>query len=75
MYESGFQCTEDSIEPTDFCDTHQKIVEFERLQDPPIRKVVFRVIALVLLLLFLIPLFLTLESLYLDPPVKAQEVW
>jgi hypothetical protein len=30
---------------------------------------------LVLLLMFLIPLFYTLRNLYFGPPVKAQEVW
>ena len=75
IYESGFQCVDDSIEPTDFCEAHQRIVEFERLQDSRWRKILFRLIALVLLLLFLIPFFYTLRSLYLGPPAKAQEVW
>ena len=75
MYQSGFQCVEDSVEPTDFCDSHQRIVEFERLQDSPWRKIIFRLIALVLLLLFLIPFVYTLRALYVGPPAKAQEVW
>jgi hypothetical protein len=50
-------------------------VEFEKLEDPVWRKFIFRVAAVVLLLLFLIPLFYTLRDLYLGPPTKAQEVW
>ena len=77
IYASGFQCSDDSVEPTDFCDAHQKVVEFEfeRLQDSPVRKIFFRLVALVLLLLFLIPVFYSLRILYLGQPAKAQEVW
>jgi hypothetical protein len=65
------------MDPTDFCDAHQKVVAFEseRLEGPAWRKVFLRFVALVLLLLFLIPLFYTLRDLYLGPPVKAQEDW
>ena len=65
------------MEPTDFCEAHQKVVAFEseRLEESIWRKVLLRLVALVLLLLFLIPLFYTLKDLYLGPPVKAQEDW
>jgi hypothetical protein len=65
------------MDPTDFCDAHQKVVAFEseRLEDRAWRKVFLRFVALILLLLFLIPLFYTLRDLYLGPPVKAQEDW
>jgi hypothetical protein len=65
------------MDPTDFCDAHQKVVAFEseRLEDSTWRKVFLRFVALVLLLLFLIPLFYSLRDLYLGPPVKAQEDW
>jgi hypothetical protein len=68
---------DDALDPTDFCDAHQKVVAFqsERLVDPWWKKTFFRVVALVLLLLFLIPLFYTLRDLYFGPPVKAQEDW
>jgi hypothetical protein len=75
MYESGFQCIDEAIEPTDFCDSHQKVVEFERLQESPWRKMFYRLVAVVLLLLFLIPLVYTIRNLYLGPPSKAQEAW
>ena len=77
MFDSGFQCIGESLESTDFCEAHQKVVllEAERLQDPFWRKTLLRFVALVLLLMFLIPLFYTLRDLYLGPPVKAQEVW
>jgi len=76
MFDSGFQCISETMEPTDFCEAHQKVVAFhqERLEDSIWRKAFLRLIALVLLLMFLIPLFYTLRDLYLGPPVKAQEV-
>ena len=77
MFESGFQCISETVEPTDFCEAHQKVVAFEseRLEESLWRKVLLRFVALILLLLFLIPLFYTLRDLYLGPPVKAQEDW
>ena len=77
MFESGFQCIDEALDPSDFCEAHQKVVAFEseRLEDSIWRKSFFRFIALILLLLFLIPLFYTLRDLYLGPPVKAQEDW
>jgi hypothetical protein len=77
MYDSGFQCSGETLEPTEFCEAHQKVVAFEieRLEDSFWRKVVLRFVALILLLVFLIPLFYTLRDWYFGPPVKAQEVW
>jgi hypothetical protein len=75
MYDSGFQCIDESIEPTEFCEAHQKIVDFESLQDSPLRKLFYRLVAFILLLMFLIPLIYTIRNLYLGPPAKAQEVW
>jgi hypothetical protein len=77
IFDSGFQCISESMEATDFCEAHQKVVAFqaERLESSVWRKTFLRFIALVLLLMFLIPLFYTLRDLYLGPPVKAQEVW
>jgi hypothetical protein len=73
--QSGFQCIDETIDPTDFCVSHQKIVDFEPLAAPTIQKTVFRFIAVILLLLFLIPFINTLKSLYVGPPAKAQEAW
>lgn len=77
IFDSGFQCVSETVESTDFCEAHQKVValDSDRLQDSIWRKAFFRLIALVLLLMFLIPLFYTLRDLYLGPPVKAQEDW
>ena len=77
IYDSGFQCLDETLESTDFCTAHQKVVyeSFEGLQESGLRKVFFRLVALILLLMFLLPLFYTLRDLYLGPPVKAQEVW
>ena len=74
-YDSGFQCISETLESTDFCEAHQKVVAFVRLEDSIWRKAVLRFVALILLLVFLIPLFYTLRDWYFGPPVKAQEVW
>lgn len=73
IFDSGFQCVDEVVESTDFCDAHQKVVEFEALQDSSWRKIFIRFIALLLLLLFLIPLYYSLRELYLGTPVKALE--
>ena len=75
IFDSGFQCIDEAVDSSDFCEAHQKVVAFEaeRLQDSFWRKVFIRFVALILLLLFLIPLYYTLRDLYLGPPVKAQE--
>jgi hypothetical protein len=77
IFDSGFQCVAETVDPTDFCEAHQKVVAFEseRLEDSIWRKVLVRLVAVVLLLMFLIPLFYTLRDLYFGPPVKAQEEW
>jgi len=77
IFDSGFQCVSETLDPTDFCEAHQKVVAFEseRLDGSSWRKIFLRFVALVLLLMFLIPLFYTLRDLYLGPPVKAQEDW
>ena len=75
MYDSGFQCIGESLESTDFCEAHQKVVAFVPLEESIWRKAVLRFVALILLLVFLIPLFYTLREWYFGPPVKAQEVW
>lgn len=77
MFESGFQCVSETLDTTDFCEAHQKVVAFEseRLVDSIWRKMFLRFVAMVLLLMFLVPLIYTLRDLYLGPPVKAQEDW
>ena len=77
VFESGFQCIDEAVDSTECCEAHQKVVAFEpdRLEDSVWRKSFLRFVALVLLLMFLIPLFYTLRDLYLGPPVKAQEDW
>jgi hypothetical protein len=75
VFDSGFQCIDETLDATDFCEAHQKVVAFDRNgpDDSGWRKVVLRFVAFVLLLMFLIPLFYTLRDLYVGPQVKAQE--
>lgn len=76
IHDSGFQCLGETLESTDFCEAHQKVLEFDQhLEDSGWRKTILRIVALILLIMFLVPLIYTLRNLYLGPPVKAQEVW
>jgi hypothetical protein len=76
IYDAGFQCISETVDQTDFCESHQKVVEFQsRLEESPWRKAFLRLVAVLLLLMFLLPLFYSLRNLYWGPPVKAQEVW
>ena len=77
ILDSGFQCIGETVDTTDFCEAHQKVVAFqtEPLEEPIWRKMVLRFVALILLLLLLLPLLYTLRDLYFGPPVKAQEDW
>ena len=75
IHDSGFQCVAETIEATDFCEVHQKVIPFERLEDSRWRKYGLRFVAFVLLITLLIPLFYTLRNLYRGPRAEAQEVW
>lgn len=75
IYDSGFQCEAEALEGTNFCEAHQKVVEFARLQDSTWRKVFLRFVALILLIIFLIPIIFTIRNFYLDLPTEAQEAW
>jgi hypothetical protein len=79
IYDSGFQCVDEAIETTDFCDAHQKVIPFERLEDSledsAWRKFIIRLIAFLLLITLLIPFWYTLKSLYKGTPAQAQESW
>ena len=44
-----------------------------RVGEHPFKKVVLRVVALILLVMFLIPVYYTLRTLYLGPQVQVQE--
>jgi hypothetical protein len=75
MYDSGFQCVDETVDSTDFCEAHQKVVAFDAVEEPAWRKALFRLVALILLIIFLIPLLYSLRNLYIGPPANAQEVW
>ena len=75
IYDSGFQCVDEAVDLTDFCGDHQKIIPFESAAESGWQKIFFRFVALILLIMFLIPLVYTLRNLYVGPPAKVQEVW
>jgi hypothetical protein len=74
LYESGRQCAEDTLSGSDFCLDHGVIHDaFETLSDHPFRKLLMRLAALVLLIVFLIPFYYHLKALYLNQTVEAPE--
>ena len=75
IYDSGLQCVSEALESSDFCEIHQKVVAFELLQDSPIRKLFVRVVAFILLLAFLIPMFNTLRNLASPPRTQMRGAW
>ena len=60
---------------SDFCENHISEVEFERLKDGPFRKLALKIVAVVLLLMFLVPVYYTLKALYASRPTQVQEGW
>ena len=74
IFDSGFQCIDEALDPTDFCEAHQKILAFDpqRLEDSWWRKAFLRLVALLLLIVFLIPLVYSLRDLYFGPPLKRR---
>lgn len=73
LYESGSQCEEEAVVGSDFCPDHDEAHVFFEIGDRPVRKLVTRLVALILLIIFLIPFYYTLKTLYLSPPIEAQE--
>ena len=74
LYESGAQCSLDVLEGSDFCPDHQPDVPYDDdLGDHPVRKLVARFVALLLLLIFLIPFYYTLRAVYLEFPIAVEE--
>ena len=74
LYLSGQQCDREAFPGDDFCEDHVDVHPLnDELGEPPIRKLVVRVVALILLVMFLIPIYYTLRSLYVGPQVQVQE--
>ena len=74
LYLSGQQCDREVFPGGDFCEDHADAHQLdEEVGEHPIRKLVVRVVALILLVMFLIPIFYTLRTLYLGPQVQVQE--
>ncbi len=74
LYLSGQQCDREAFPGDDFCEDHADVRPLD--DEPgghPFRKMVVRLVALVLLVMFLIPIYYTLRSLYLGPRVQVQE--
>ena len=75
LYRSGWQCDSEAAPGSGFCENHFSEVEFERLRDRPFRKLTLKIVAVILVIMFLIPFYYTLKSLYASRPTQAQESW
>ena len=74
LYESGTRCSGEVLEGTDFCPDHYPSPpNHDAFDDHPFQKLVARLVALILLLIFLIPFYYTLRTLYLELPPAAEE--
>ena len=76
LYLSGQQCDRESFPGSDFCEDHVDVHPApDNLEDHPLRKLALRFAALILLIMFLIPMYYTLKSLYLGlaQQVEAEE--
>jgi hypothetical protein len=78
LYESGRQCAEPAFEGSDFCTDHAEVPAawdgtFEPLGPSGFERFVMRVAALLLLLIFLIPFYYTVKSLYSTFAVELGE--
>ena len=74
LYEAGQQCSGEALSGSGFCSDHEVIHDaFEPLSDHPYRRLVIRLAAVILLIIFLIPFYYTLKTLYLNQIIEAQE--
>jgi hypothetical protein len=74
LYMSGQQCDREAFSGDNFCEDHADVHPIDdAVGEHPFKKVVLRVVALILLVMFLIPIYYTLRTLYLDPQVQVQE--
>ena len=73
LYRSGWRCESEAVPGSDFCVDHISEADFERLKDRPSRKLTMKIIALILLIMFLVPFYYTLKTLYASRPPQAQE--
>ncbi len=74
LYLSGQQCDREAFPGDDFCEDHvDGHPPNDELEERPVGRLVVRVVALILLVMFLIPIYYTLKMLYLGPPVQVQE--
>ena len=74
LYLSGQQCDRETFPGGDFCEDHADAHSFsDEIEEQPFKKLVVRVVALLLLVMFLIPIYYTLRTLYLGPRVQVQE--
>ena len=74
LYESGRQCSESALAGGDFCEDHAILPDtFDRDEPSGLGRFVKRVAALLLLIIFLIPFYYTVKSLYTTFAVELGE--
>jgi hypothetical protein len=74
LYESGRQCSEFALDGSDFCGDHEIIHDaFEPIERNGFRRLLMRVAAVLLLIVFLIPFYYTVKSLLATFEVEMGE--
>ena len=75
LHDVGIRCISEAISGSDFCVDHDSTEEFgeERLYDHPLRKLLLRLVAFLLLVLLLVPFYRLIRTVYSFPPFEAGE--
>lgn len=64
LYESGRQCSEFALDGKDFCEDHAVLPDAFERGASGFGRLVMRIVALFLLIIFLIPFYYGVKSLY-----------
>lgn len=72
FHDAGVQCISQALPESAFCEDHEPVEELyrqggEALPGHPLRKLLLRLIALILLLMLLVPFYRVARTLYLSP--------
>ena len=75
LHDAGVQCLSEALDGHDFCEDHEPRAFGDTISPHPIRKLLLRLVAVVLLLILLIPFYRIVNALYLPPAAESGEGW
>lgn len=75
LHDAGVQCISETVAGSDFCEDHQPDTGVfpEPDNEHPLRRLVLRLVALILLLMMLVPFYEIVSTLYVSPFYEAVE--